>query len=359
MDKLALPDEVQKLCTTLSETTSGHAHVEAPAWPAAKIKALASAEVFRWFLPKHFGGTEWNDEQILSGYLALSQACLTTTFVLTQWNAAAKRILGSENEPLKARLLPAMASGEQFATVGISHLTTSRQHVAKPVLKAEAQADGFLLNGLSPWVTAAAYADWLVVGATLEDATQVLLAVDAKTSGVQPHLGVPLAALSGSCTDRVEFKNTFVPQDQVIAGPIPNVLSAGTGGGAGGLQTSTLAIGLSLGAVEFLEKQATLRSDLASVATKLRDDVDQLVEALFQLAAGEEAGCTSSDLRQRANSFVLRATQAALTAAKGAGFMATHPTGRWATEALFFLVWSCPQPVANANLCELAHIEPS
>ena len=30
--------------------------------------------------------------------------------------------------------------------------------------------------------------------------------------------------------------------------------------------------------------------------------------------------------------------------------------GRWCREALFFLVWSCPQSVLSANLCELAGI---
>ena len=61
-------------------------------------------------------------------------------------------------------------------------------------------------------------------------------------------------------------------------------------------------------------------------------------------------------LRQRANSLVLRATQAALVTAKGAGYVQGHPVGRWCREALFFLVWSCSQPVVSANLCELAGI---
>jgi hypothetical protein len=56
------------------------------------------------------------------------------------------------------------------------------------------------------------------------------------------------------------------------------------------------------------------------------------------------------------NSLVLRATQATLAAAKGAGYAAGHPAGRWCREALFFLVWSCPAPVLQANLCELAGI---
>jgi hypothetical protein len=46
-----------------------------------------------------------------------------------------------------------------------------------------------------------------------------------------------------------------------------------------------------------------------------------------------------------------------LVAAKGTGYVVGHPAGRWCREALFFLVWSCPQPVSAANLCELAGLE--
>ena len=62
----------------------------------------------------------------------------------------------------------------------------------------------------------------------------------------------------------------------------------------------------------------------------------------------------SSDL---ANSLVLRATQVLLAATKGAGYVAGHRAGRLAREALFFLVWSCPQPVVTANLRELTRRE--
>jgi hypothetical protein len=51
---------------------------------------------------------------------------------------------------------------------------------------------------------------------------------------------------------------------------------------------------------------------------------------------------------------VLRATQAALTASKGTGFLRSHPAQRWARQALFFLVWSYPRPAAEATLAYLA-----
>ena len=85
-------------------------------------------------------------------------------------------------------------------------------------------------------------------------------------------------------------------------------------------------------------------------------DSSQLLDALRLLTLGAPCQMSAGELRQQANSLVLRSTQAALSAAKGAGFLASHPTGRWAREALFFLVWSCPQPVVAANMCELAQL---
>src|SRR5439155_13294185 len=63
-------------------------------------------------------------------------------------------------------------------------------------------------------------------------------------------------------------------------------------------------------------------------------------------------------LRGQANTLVLRATQTALTAAKGAGFLRQHPAQRWARQAMVFLVWSCPRPAAEATLAFLVNQEP-
>ena len=120
-------------------------------------------------------------------------------------------------------------------------------------------------------------------------------------------------------------------------------------------QTTTLALGLTRAALDFLAAEAQRRSDLQTPLEALESDYQDRVEALLAAVTGQPH-CSNDDLRRDANSLVLRATQAALAAAKGAGFVAGHPAGRWCREALFFLVWSCPQPVLAANLCELAGI---
>jgi alkylation response protein AidB-like acyl-CoA dehydrogenase len=350
---------IDKLCVELAARTTELDRT--PHWPAEQLRLCGEYGVYEWFLDPRWGGQGWDEGQIVRGYLALSAACLTTTFIITQRAGACRRIAGSENEPLKARLLPELASGARFATVGISHLTTSRRHMARPVLAATATRGGFRLEGYSPWVTGAAAADTLVLAATLlEDGEptdrELLVAVPGDLAGVTVAAPLPLVGLTASFTGPVQLAGAQVSEEWLIAGPVPNVMAMGLGARTGGHETSTLAIGVTQAAIDYLAEQAARRSDLAAPLDALRREHEQLRGDLLAIVAGNEV-CSKESLRQRANSLVLRASQAALAAAKGSGYVVGHPAGRWCREALFFLVWSCPQPVANANLCELAGIE--
>jgi len=325
-------------------------------WPAEQLKLCGSAGVFQWFVPRHWGGQEWSDLDITRGYLRLSAACLTTAFVITQRTGACLRILGSQNLAAKELLLSGLVSGDSFATVGISHLTTSRRHLAKPVLRARETLDGFALDGYSPWVTGADHAGTIVTGAVLDDGQQILVVLPTDLAGVTIPAPPRLVGISASHTGEVHLDNVLVDRQWLLAGPAENVMKMGVGAGTGGLQTSTLAIGLATSALDYLEHESLERPDLAGPAAEMRREHRELEATLLALASGQTV-CSNDELRARANSIALRASQAALAAAKGSGYVVGHPAGRWCREALFFLVWSCPQGVMNANLCELAGLE--
>lgn len=323
------------------------------AWVDEELELLQQRGVFRWFHQRERGGLAWSEAELTRGYLALSRACLTTTFVLTQRTGACQRIEGSPNQEFVEAWLPRLVSGEAFATVGISHLTTSRQHAGAPTLRATESEEHFSLDGYSPWVTGASGADLFVVGATLADGRQVLLGVPRELAGVWVKPAEELLALEASQTGPVEFRNVKVPRGCLLQGPVANVLQRGAGAGTGGLQTTTLAVGLAKAATDYLRDEAVLRPAVRPVSEALSQECSGLELDLLEVAGGA-LGNSKEQLRQRANSLVLRATQAALATAKGAGYTRQHPVGRWCREALFFLVWSCPQPVINANLCEFA-----
>lgn len=348
-------EAMDQLCERLAELAPA---LEKPgAWPAEQLDLCGRTGVFRWFMPASAGGMGWTEAVQTQAYLRLAKACQTTTFVITQRMGACRRVAVSQNEAVHQRWLEPLVNGDCFATVGISHLTTSRRHLTTPVLRAIPDGDGFRIDGYSPWVTGGTHAEMIVVGATLDDGREILAAVPTDLPGVLPRPAASLLALTASCTGRVDFEQVPITAEQIIAGPIEQVMQHGSGAGTGGLQTSTLAAGLAAAAVDLIAAEAERREELEPVARGLGSEVAQLHADLIAAASGGDSSCSPAELRGRANRLVLRATQAALTAAKGAGFVSGHPAGRWCREALFYLVWSCPQPVSQAHLCELAGID--
>lgn len=327
---------------------------EADAWPAATLQECLHAGVNRWFVSWESGGEGWSESDLNRAYVAIARLSLVTAFVLTQRFAAVARIAAAPESAAHQNWMPRLLAGE-FTTVGFSHLTTSRQHLAKPALLATptASGDGFILNGESPWVTGGEHAACMVVGATTPDGRQILAVVDAGRGGITIGQPASLLALTGSRTGPVSFQDVSVPNDDLLAGPVENVMKPGLGPRPGGLATSALALGASLAAIDHLRLHAQSRTELEVPADAFEQEAIALGSDLIAPADGTPH-CTNESLRARANSLALRTSQAALGAAKGAGFVADHPAGRLAREALFFLVWSCPNPVLQANLCELA-----
>ncbi len=324
-------------------------------WPVEQLAICADYGVNKWFVGEQWGGFGWSPQRIVEAYIRLAAACLTTTFVITQRTGACQRIRESSNLTLRDSLLSRLASGETFVTLGISHLTTSRRHSAKPAVLATQVESGWLINGATSWVTGGAVAEFIVLGAETETGEQILLAAPTSLSGIEVKHPQSLVALSSSQTAAVEFVNVLVPEQFVLAGPRENILKSGPNASTGGLQTSALAIGLASAAVAFVGQQSAVRPDLLPNADALEAQLTELKHNIIGLAQGNST-VTSDELRATANSFVLRATQSALIAAKGSGFVDDHPAGRWCRQALFFLVWSCPQGVQDANLCEFATI---
>ncbi len=346
-----LPDDLERLCARLEELSPQLQNIDD--WPAEQIRMLADAGVLAWGLPPEFGGHPATDVQVMAAYERLAAACLTTTFVLTQRNAACQRIAASGNFEMKAELLPALCCGETFATVGISHLTTSRQHLAQPPVTAVEAPDEFVLNGTVPWVTSAAAAKHIVTGGTLADGRQVLMAVPTALGGVDRQPPMRLLALSASQTATLALNNVRVSRRNLLFGPIEQVMKHG-GGGAGSLTTSALAVGLTSGILRRLGAEAQRRADLVPILKALEAEHTSARTDLYSAAVTNGLAPSAEAVRHKANSLVLRAAQAYLAASKGAGFVVGHPAERTVREAMFFLVWSCPAPVVSAALREFA-----
>lgn len=319
-------------------------------WPAEAWQKLVDAGGCGWGIPCNHGGAGWSPIDGLATAIELTRGDLTTAFIWTQFLAATQRL---EKAPpaLQQKWLPRLAAGSAFATVGISHLTTSRQHWSTPTVLAEPMEEGYRITGSIPWVTGLSQADVIVAGAALHDGRQLLIALDTTLPGVTRGEGLPLAALRGSMTGCVELHEVTIASADVIAGPIENVLKAIGSGGAGSFMTSAVAVGHACGSFDHLDHITAGRPEFDDLKIGWRNALtslrDEIVAAAQELMPPPQSAET---LRVRSTTLALQLSQSLLTASKGAGFVHGHPAERMAREALFFLVWSCPQAVAGELL---------
>ena len=318
-------------------------------WPEESWNLIRETGRLAYSIPGRFGGVEVAPAERLRNMEEIGASCLTTAFILSQREAAVRQILKAP-EDVQSRYLPALAKGEAFLTVGLSQLTTSRQHLGPALRATPHPTGGYELNGEIPWVTGADQANAIVAGATLADGRQILVVIPAERLVGMIEAPLPLAALVGSRTSLIRCRNVVVEAKDLIAGPTENVLGKL---GGGGLDTSTLAIALSSATIDYLGTEALKRPELVEIHDRFESTVAEYRKRLYQLSETDHEPSETLALRTDCTKFVLRVTQTSLMVAKGNGFVVPHPVQRWTRQALFFLVWSCPRPVAEGVLADL------
>jgi alkylation response protein AidB-like acyl-CoA dehydrogenase len=323
-------------------------------WPTALWNLLSDAGAPLWSLPAEFGGRACPRSLLVQRYAQLATGSLTAVFILSQHDSAVRRLVEARANPTAARWLGEIGAGRAFVTVGISHLTTSRRLGTQPATAVEIDEGRYRVDGAVPWVTAAARAQLMVTGAVFADKRKLLFALPTDRPGVNIRPPFELAALQASFTTEVIFDRVEIDTADVLAGPAVDVLSQPGAVGTAGLETSALALGQSHAALKALAAMEPAQVELAEPLEVLCESWHTLWRHLVAHARGESLAIAPGQIRSGANTLALRSTQAYLTVMKGTGFLRTEPAQRWARQALFFLVWSCPTPVAHAAIRDLA-----
>ncbi len=327
-DSAKMADLVEKLAAA-----DGPADA-AEIWPEGLWRLITDAGATRWSLPTDFGGEACPRPLLIQRYAQLASGSLTAVFILSQHDAAVRRLAGAADRPAAHEWLQAIAAGKAFATVGISQLTTSRRLGSQALVANETGPGLFQLNGAMPWVTAAERADVLVTGALLEDGRQMLIALPVNRPGLTVRPAFELAALQASCTTEVSLEHVRVSAADLLAGP-SNDLSGQPGAvGTAGLETSALALGQARAALGALAGLAVERLELSDPVDVLCETWKQTWGSLMDCARGNDSA-SASQIRAQANALVLRSTQAYLTARKGSGFLRSEPAQRWAPPGAF------------------------
>jgi butyryl-CoA dehydrogenase len=323
-------------------------------WPDEELRDLWMNGAARWAVPTDCGGLGLSPIELHLLYERLTVASLAVALVVTQRDSAVGFLDGLDPaHPRRTELLTKLARHETFATIGIAQLTTSRQAGA-PALRARRVIGGYALDGLIPWSTGAGKADFVIAGATLDDGQQILFALPRGTPGVEIAPPMPLVALGASWTTSITCRDAIVADTDILRGPAERALA----GRAKSLPIGPafLATGLCRAALDLIaghdsDAGRSAHARFSAELERVRNDVLTICDPN---STRPDVTSDVTRVRSEVNELALRVTHAAVTLYKGTALLTGHPAQRLAREAMFLLVWSCPNPVIECTVDRLA-----
>ncbi|MEI6431116.1 MAG: acyl-CoA dehydrogenase family protein [bacterium] len=322
------------------------------------LDALAQEGLVGVTTPTEWGGIGASGSFQRAYTEILTSACGSTWFTLTQHLGSCGQSAGSMNSSLRERFLKEMAAGRHYVGVGFGHLRRP-----EPMLRAQPVHDGWVLNGVAPWVTGWPWLSGVIYGATLPDNRYLFVYVPAEESQSQissPPL--PLCAMNASATTEVRLVDHFVPESDFVRYSSHEEMARGDEGSiAAGVHPP---LGCATGSLKLLQTLAEKRSNLTVIqeaANALEKEIDACrMEARHWAESPKDIPeYKPNALRARvwAIELAVRAAHMSIAAASGAANSLDHPAQRRMREAMFYTLTAQTSDIMTATLQRISHLE--
>jgi len=205
---------------------------------------------------------------------------------------------GSEEQ--KERFLPELAAGEMVGCFGL----TEPEHGSNPSAMettAEADDDGYVLNGSKTWITNSPISDVAVVwarDASDPDRPVRGFLVETDRDGVTTNEIDEKLSLRASITGEISLQNTYVPEENVLPGvegmkgPLSCLTQARYGIAWG-------AVGAARDCFETAREYASDREQFDTPIASFQLQQDKLAEMATQITLAQLLAHRLADLKQR------------------------------------------------------------
>ena len=275
----------------------------------------------------------------------VGKECGATSFSAWCQAACAWYLHQTPNQAVKDKYLADILQGKVLAGTGMSNTVKHLAGIEKHNLQAERVDGGYKVNGVLPWVSNLGDTHiWANTAAV--DGGYVMFITGAQREGVTLNPCPEFCALEGTRTFSLNFKDVFIPDEDVIAAPeqfsdyIASIKSGfillQIGIGAGVIDGS-LGI-IRIANVVNAEVNSYLDDSYDSLKAAL-DEAWQTTERLADLAWNNTPdNLATLKLRAAAAELTLAAAQSAALHAGAKGYLMRSPAQRRVREAMFVAI---------------------
>ncbi|BAH54583.1 acyl-CoA dehydrogenase family protein [Rhodococcus opacus] len=269
----------------------------------------------------------------------LCGGCLATAFTWMQHHGVVAGLAGSPNTTLQDRYLDGLVDGTVRAGVALAGAIP-----VPPTLWARSVDDGYVLDGVSPFVTGWGIVDLLQVSARDEfDDSIVHVIIPAQPLRGLTAEELPLIAARGSNTVRLTFDGLAVPRDLVSAVVSPEDFAKSQLFGS--WINGCMAMGIARRAISELQAFGVDADPFEEQAARARLDLNAALEGRAEIA----------EARARASELAIRTATALVTAKGSSALLAGNTAERLMREATFTLVAAGRPAIKSALLERLGH----
>jgi len=352
------PDDVQTLVEQTLAPLAGRIDRDGH-YPEDFMYSLGSRGSYK----RHTSSNGYGFSEAIESIGQVSKACMSTGFCHWCHSALTWYLDNAEEPATREKWLDPVANGHRLGGTGLSNGMKNVAAIEELKIHVRRVDGGYIANGTLPWVSN--LADNHVFAAVFHDPEgdrKVMALVECSQPGFELKQCAEFIALEGSGTYACHFNEVFIPNDQVISHDAAAFLPRIRAGFV--LLQMGMPLGVLESCVEIMEAMnrthAHVNAYLDEQPETLREELEDLRAAVNALA-GEVANNADDELfrdvlqvRERASTLSLRASQAAMLHAGARGYLADSPVQRKLRESYFIAIVT---PAVKHIRKELARLE--
>ena len=192
-------------------------------FPQAAYDALVASDFHAPHVPQEYGGVGADALATCIVIEEVARVCASSSLIPAVNKLGSLPLILAASDDLKAKYLPALASGEAAFSYGLSEREAGSD-TASMRCRAKAEGDDWVLSGQKSWITNAGFSQYYTVLAVTDpDAKRgsnvSAFVVEKSDDGFSFGAKERKLGIKGSPTRDLVFDNVRIPGDRMVGGP--------------------------------------------------------------------------------------------------------------------------------------------